>query len=78
MIRISDKYSIAYKNGYFISHEYAKKGDSSKNKGEEYVCTTKTYARLSGLYTALKDIGEDGNKIIKAGEALIIEYKNGE
>lgn len=71
MIRISSKYSISRKDGYFQSHEHAIKGEKSKHAGDECICVTKTYPCLLSIYTALTDAGEGGEQVVAARQTLL-------
>ena len=62
MIRISHKYSISRKNGYFQTHEHT---------ANECIRATKTYPSLLSLYAALKSLGESGDKIVAACQTLL-------
>ena len=70
-IRISKRFSLQYKNGYFETREYAKKGQEAKVPGEEYMSSMKTYPSLLCAYEALIGIGEDGNAVMFAGDQLL-------
>jgi len=71
MIRLSDKFSIQYKNGYYITHEHAKRGVEAKNAGEEYTCNTQTYPTVLSVWEALKAQGQDGNAVMITCDNLL-------
>jgi len=73
-IRISKRFSLQYKNGYFETREYSKKGDSAKVPGEEYMSAMKTYPDLLTAYEVLTALGEDGNAAMIAGDKLLNLY----
>lgn len=71
MIRISPKYSISRKSGYFQSHEHAIKGEKSKHVGDQCICATKTYPCLLSIHTALTAAGECGEQVVAACQTLL-------
>ena len=73
MMKIDSNYSMSHKNGYFVTHKIAIKGDKSKLAGESHVSETKTYVDLIGAWIALKEKGVDGTAILATGEKLIVE-----
>jgi hypothetical protein len=75
MIRLSEKYSVTYKNGYYIAQQYAIKGDKAKNKGEECVCNTQSYPNLKTCVEALVMAGEVKHVVTNACLQSAIDYK---
>lgn len=73
MIRLNDEYSISYKNGYFLTHRHAKRGDDSKKPGEEYTLPPKTYPTALRVWIVLKELGVDGNLVMQACDKLLKE-----
>jgi hypothetical protein len=65
MIKISDKYSMSYKSGYFVTH---KTGLTEAGKPTK---VDKTYPSLGRAYEVLTDLGEDGNAVMIAGDKLL-------
>ena len=70
-IRISKRFSLQYKNGYFEAREYSKKGADAKVPGEEYMSCMKTYPSLGRAYEVLTSLGEDGDAVMFAGDQLL-------
>ena len=72
-VRISDKHTIEYRNGYYLTYQNAVYGPESKEAGEWYTCLPQTFALLSGAVTALKMEGYDKQVIT---EAFVKSYKH--
>lgn len=69
-IKISDKHSIEYKNGYWIYHIHA-----VSEKGAEYKSKTQTFAKMLDMHHNAKLNGLCGEDIMKAVEQLIGEMQ---
>ena len=77
-IRISDKHTIEYNNGYHMTYQNAIRSPESKEAGEEYNHTPQTFALLSGAVTALKMENEDEETILDAFEQSYKHYQQKE
>lgn len=55
-IRISDKHTVEYLDGYYLIHENFIYGAESKYAGEEYTCNPQTFAKLTGAVRAFKGV----------------------
>ena len=77
-IRISDKHTIEYNNGYYMTYQNAIRSPESKEAGEEYTCLPQTFALLSGAVTVLKLEGYDKQVITEAFEKSYKHYQQKE
>lgn len=74
-IKISDKHTVEYLNGYYITYENAVHGPESKKAGEVCYRNHKTYAKLTGALTTLKLEGECEDVVKKGFDDSYKDYQ---
>jgi hypothetical protein len=77
-IKISNKHSVEYLDGYYLIFENAVRSPESKKAGEEYHHNQKSFARLTGALKQLKIDGECLETSTKAFEDSYTAYQRKE
>jgi hypothetical protein len=87
-VKISDKHTVEYLNGYYMTYENAVRSPERKNAGEEYTCLPKTYAKIEEAVRVLKIEGEEEDLVrggysesykdyqIREGKAFLKKQEN--
>ena len=69
-MKISEKYNMILKHGYFVVMEI----ETNSKTGKQLVKQSKTFHKLLGACEYLKSVGEDGNKVMQVADFILKEH----